>query len=171
MSINIHPFFLLPIPPIQLPHPSLCCLQWNSSFLCTQALLNLWPHNTIHNILGIDIPILGNLKKMELNLLGEVFITEDWGQESTIAMKGEFLMMKITVDPGAYISCMVWTLILGLGDHQEASCQVNKSSESMYRLIVPTMAVMQPQNMTSSNLSLDLTMSFTQALWSPSKSG
>lgn len=80
-------------------------------------------------------------------------------------------MMKITVDPGAYISCMVWTLILGLGDHQEASCQVNKSSESMYRLIVPTMAVMQPQNMTSSNLSLDLTMSFTQALWSPSKSG
>ena len=111
MSVDVHPIIFLPIPPVQLLHPLLCHLQWNGSLFHTEAFLDLWPQNIIHNILGVDIPILGNLKKMELDLLGKVFIIKDWGRECAIVMEWEFLMMEITVDPGAYVPCMVWTLI------------------------------------------------------------
>ena len=117
MSIDIHPILFLPIPPVQLPHPSWCCLQWNGSLLHTEAFLDLWLRNIIHNILGIDVPILGNLEKMELDLLGKVFIIKDRGWECAIVMEWEFLMMEIVVDPGVYVLCMVWTLTLGLQYH------------------------------------------------------
>jgi len=77
MTINIHPFLVLLIPPAQLVQPPLCCSYVNPTWPGSQLLLDFWCCNIINNVLGMYISFLRNFREMQLNIPSEVFILED----------------------------------------------------------------------------------------------